>query len=81
MSESANARVIYRPISDASCGYYLEKAESILNDESTKNFKDINDILEIYNITKFFKVKEIVGRWSLEEKIKYKKKLDVVNQN
>jgi hypothetical protein len=61
-------RVKFFSTSDLSCGYYLSKAENIINEyEAEKEIQDINDIIELYNIMKFFDYKIHLVDWTSED--------------
>lgn len=59
---------------DLSCGYSLEKAEKILQTFSLESdFSDINYIIELFNIKKFFDTDLRLKRWTDAEFENYKK--------
>lgn len=58
----------YSP-TDLSVGHNLSKAQSILDTfDSSKNYTDINEILELYNIVKFIKSEIYFSSWNDEQK-------------
>lgn len=52
-------------ISDLSCGYYLEKAEVVLQSFSPKKtYSNINHVIELHNIKKFFDNDLRLKKWT-----------------
>ncbi|MFT5708267.1 MAG: hypothetical protein ACI9ES_002569, partial [Oceanospirillaceae bacterium] len=64
MNKPDRNRVVFHSIHDMSSGHYLSKAESLLNSELTEDIKEINDILELYNISLFFENAIYLKSWS-----------------
>lgn len=57
----------YSP-ADLSVGHNLSKAQSILDTfDSSKNYTDVNEVLELYNITKFIKSETYFSSWTDEQ--------------
>jgi hypothetical protein len=75
MSKPDRDRVVFHSIHDMSCEHYLSKADSILNSESTKDMDDINDVLELYNISLFFDNGAYLKSWSDSDTLIYKEKV------
>ncbi|MFT5851298.1 MAG: hypothetical protein ACI87J_001265 [Colwellia sp.] len=67
--------VVFHSIHDMSSGHYLSKAESLLNSELTEDIEDINDILELYNISLFFDNAIYLKSWSDTDIVTYKEKV------
>jgi hypothetical protein len=62
-------RIKFYSASDWSSGYYLEKAENrLLQNNIDIQHLDINDIIELYNVSLFFDNKVYLKTWD-EEKI------------
>lgn len=67
------SRIKYYSSSDLSSGHNLNKCEEILKKFDEKNeYNDINDILELYNISLFFDHDIKLLKWSESEYQKYK---------
>lgn len=76
MKKPDRDRVVFHSIHDMSSGHYLSKAESLLNSELTEDIEDINDILELYNISLFFDNAIHLKSWSHADIAKYKAKVN-----
>lgn len=74
MNKPDRDRVVFHSIHDMSSGHYLSKAESLLNSELAEDIEDINDILELYNISLFFDNAIHLKSWSHAHIAKYKAK-------
>lgn len=68
-------RVEFYSKEDMSAGHNLSKGEHILKGEISKNYTDINDIIELYNIKKYFDCEFRLNKWTDEEFISYKDKV------
>lgn len=66
-------RVVYYSPGDWSGGYNLEKAEEIIKAYDENKEYDINELLEFYNIYKFFQNKVYLKNWSKEQISDYSK--------
>jgi hypothetical protein len=75
MNKPDRNRVVFHSIHDMSSGHYLSKAESLLNSELTEDIKEINDILELYNISLFFENAIYLKSWSDTDIVAYKEKV------
>ena len=74
MKENYDGVKFYR-INDLSCGYELEKAEKILQIFCTEtDFSDVNKIIELYNIKKYFENNLRLKRWTDDVFENYKEK-------
>ena len=59
------SRIKYYSYSDLSTGHNLIKCEEILNQfDEEKEYNDVNDVLELYNITLFFDNELKLLKWS-----------------
>ena len=68
------SRIKYYSSSDLSTGHNLIKCEEILNQfDEEKEYNDVNDVLELYNITLFFDNELKLLKWSDVEYENYKK--------
>ena len=76
MSKRDRDRVVFHSIHDMSSGHYLSKAEPLLNSELLEDIKDINDILELYNISLFFEKAIYLKNWSEKDIAAYKEKVN-----
>ncbi|ACJ29444.1 Conserved hypothetical protein [Shewanella piezotolerans WP3] len=76
MSKPDRDRVVFHSIHDMSSGHYLSKAEPLLNSELSEDIKDINDILELYNISLFFEKEIYLKNWSETDIVAYKEKVN-----
>lgn len=76
MNKPDRDRVVFHSIHDMSSGHYLSKAESLLNSELAEDIEDINDILELYNISLFFDNAIHLKSWSHADIVNYKVKVN-----
>ena len=76
MSTSDDDRIVFQSKHDLSCGYYLSKAEKILNHKTNEDTDNINDILEFYNIKLFFDNNLYFDRWSDLDIASYQDKIN-----
>jgi hypothetical protein len=76
MSKPDRDRVVFHSIHDMSSGHYLSKAESLLNSDLSEDIEDINDILELYNISLFFEKEIYLKNWSETDIVAYKEKVN-----
>ncbi len=61
-------RIKFYSVNDMSSGYYLRKIEKLLRQyHDGKKIQDINDIIELYNINKFFENKMHLTNWTLDD--------------
>ena len=61
-------RVHWFTLSDLSVGYYLPRIDEILHDfMPTNEFRDVNDVLELYEVTKFVANKAYPKSWGQDE--------------
>lgn len=65
-------RVKYYPPTDFTCGMNLEKIESFYPTEPEDLIKDINDVIELYNIYLYLKNEIKLIKWTEEDYKKYK---------
>ena len=49
-------KVIFFSKEDMAGGYYLQKGEHILQVDTKSTYSDINEVLELYNLKKWFKI-------------------------
>lgn len=68
-------RVKFYSKEDMSGGYHLSKAEPILKGDKQLDYSDINDILEIYNIKKYFDTELYLTKWTQENVRSFKQKV------
>lgn len=76
MNKPDRDRVVFHSIHDMSSGHYLSKAESLLNSELAEDIEDINDILELYNISLFFDNAIHLKSWSHADIANYTAKIN-----
>ena len=76
MNKPDRDRVVFHSIHNMSSGHYLSKAERLLNSELSEDIEDINDILELYNISLFFKREIYLKNWSETDIVAYKEKVN-----
>lgn len=76
MNKPDRDRVVFHSIHDMSSGHYLSKAELLLNSEIANDLDDINDILELYNISLFFENGIYLKSWSDTDIVYYKEKVN-----
>lgn len=76
MNKPDKDRVVFHSIHDMSSGHYLSKAESLLNSELAVDIEDINDILELYNISLFFDNAIHLKSWSHTDIANYTAKVN-----
>ncbi len=67
-------RVEFYSKEDLAGGYQLSKAEPILKGDKQPNYSDINDILELYNIKKYFDNELYLKNWTQENIANFKQK-------
>jgi len=62
-------------VNDLSSGYNLNKAEKILKEyhENGREIQNINDVIEIHNINKFFENKMYLTNWTSDDSYLYEK--------
>ena len=62
------ARIKFYSVNDLSSGYNLSKIEKLLTQyHEGKEVNDINDIIELYNINKFFENKMHLTNWTFDD--------------
>ncbi|UKB81293.1 hypothetical protein [Chryseobacterium sp. MEBOG07] len=69
-------RVIFYSKEDMAGGYQLSKGENILRNNTKIDYTDINDIIELYNIKKYFDIGMYLNKWSQEEIHNFKEKVN-----
>lgn len=67
-------RVQFYSIEDMAGSHQLSKGEHILRTETKSNYTDINEVLELYNLKKYFDNKLYLSSWTQEEIDKFKQK-------
>lgn len=67
-------RVEFYSKEDLAGCYQLSKAEPILKGDKQPNYSDINDILELYNIKKYFDNELYLKNWTEENIVNFKQK-------
>lgn len=67
MNKNELDRIVFFSEHDMANGHQLEKAESILKSEIQDDYKDINDILELYNLKKYIDRDLFLKSWSSED--------------
>ncbi len=77
MNKPDSDRVIFFSIHDMSSGHYLSKAEPLLKGEIVNDLDDINDILEMYNISLFFEHAIYLNSWTDKDIVAYKEKVNI----
>ncbi|MDD3439541.1 MAG: hypothetical protein PHI04_09030 [Clostridiaceae bacterium] len=61
-------KVKFHSINDLTCGYYLRKSEKLIEEyEAGKEVQGINDIIELYNIVKYFENKVYLTEWTSQD--------------
>jgi hypothetical protein len=68
-------RVEFYSKEDMAGGHYLAMAEPILKSEIKSVYEDINDVLELYNIKKYFDNKLYLKSWTQDDVDNFKKKV------
>lgn len=68
-------RIKFYSVNDLSSGHNLNKVEKVLKEyhESNREIQNINDIIELYNINKFFEKKMYLTNWTSDEIYLYEK--------
>lgn len=75
MSIACNG-IKFHGVNDLSSGYYLEKAEVILDEfDECKQYTDINEIIELFNIKQYIENDMYLKSWDEEKICGYKKKV------
>ena len=74
MHEHDLKRVEFYSKEDMAGGHQLEKAEPILTGGKQPDYSDINDILELYNIKKYFDNELYLIKWTQEDIINFRQK-------
>ena len=54
MHETDLNKVVFHSKEDMAGGHNLQKGEHILRSDTKSNYTDINEILELYNLKKYF---------------------------
>lgn len=67
-------RIEFYSKEDMAGGYQLSKAEPILKGDKQPDYSDINDILELYNIKKYFDNELYLKNWTQENIANFKQK-------
>ncbi|GGA40578.1 hypothetical protein [Paenibacillus physcomitrellae] len=72
-------RVKYYSPNDLTCGRNLKNSEILINEYESGNKEayDINDIIELYNIKKYFDNKLYLMEWTLEDIKRFEKNISV----
>ncbi len=66
-------KVKYLSADDLMCGYYLKRSEKFIKEyKKEKNVQDINDIISLNNIKKYFDNDIYLGEWTVDEIKHYK---------
>lgn len=66
----------FHGVNDLSWWYYLEKAEPILDKfNEHKQYTDINEVIELFNIKQFFENELYLKSWDEERIREYKEKI------
>lgn len=68
-------RVVFHSQGDLAAGHQLSKAEPILKSEIKSVYKDINDVLELYNIKQYFDNELYLKNWTQDEITAFKQKV------
>jgi len=68
-------RVEFYSKEDMAGGFQLKKGENILNNPTSSNYNDINDILELYNIKKYIDNELYLKGWSPKDITDFKQKV------
>jgi hypothetical protein len=65
-------KVKFYSINDMMYGYYLKNSEKLINEyETGKEAKDINDIIELYNVKKYFDNRVYLTEWTPDDVKRY----------
>jgi hypothetical protein len=75
MSSRKLDRIVFHSKEDGSAGYYLEKADSLLNDLDIACVIKINDLLEIHHIKLYFDNELFLIKWDEKTKNNFKIKI------
>ena len=67
-------RVYFYSVEDMAGGHQLSKGEKILRAEIKSNYSDVNEVLELYNIKKYFDNELYLKSWTQEEIEDFKQK-------
>lgn len=76
MHESDLNRVEFFSKEDLAGGHELSKGEHILRNETKSKYKDINDVLELYNIKKYIDNDLYLKDWSQDDITDFKQKVN-----
>lgn len=61
-------KVKFHSVNDITNGHYLRKSEKLIKEyEAGKEVQDINDIIELYNVKKYFNNKIYLTEWAPDE--------------
>lgn len=77
MHKHDHNRVVFYSKEDMLAGHYLTKSEHILERNFTELPTDINDLLELYNIKKYFDHEMYLKKWSESDIEKYKQRVEL----
>ena len=65
-------KVKFYSTNDMACGYYLKNSEKVIIEfEVGKGVQDINDIIELYNIKKYFDNRIYLAEWTPDDIKRY----------
>src|SRR5690606_25792550 len=67
-------RVQFYSKEDMAGGYHLSKGEPILRNETKSSYTDINEVLELYNLKKYFDNELYLKSWTQQEIENFKQK-------
>lgn len=73
-------RVHFYSVEDMAGGHQLSKGENILRAEIKSNYDDVNEVLELYNIKKYFDNELYLKSWTQEEIDDFKQKAKKYSQ-
>ncbi len=73
-------RVLFYPAEDMAGGDELSKGEKILRAEIKSSYSDVNEVIELYNIKKYFDNELYLKRWTQEEIEDFKQKAKKYSQ-
>jgi hypothetical protein len=67
-------KVVFHSKEDMAGGYNLQKGEHILKADTKSNYKDINEVLELYNIKKYIDNDLYLKSWTQDDITNFKQK-------
>lgn len=72
MHDTDQNKVVFHSKEDMAGGHYLQKGEHILRANTKTNYKDINEVLELYNLKQYIDSDVYLNSWSQEDIANFK---------